>query len=92
MNADSPNQGQDRAKASAMKSVKLAPTGPLDWRSLVLWLHSDAVISTEEAQRINARCAQAESAQHPLVRLASVSVRRAGDGKPLDIVTDRQAR
>ncbi len=60
-------------------------TGPLDWRRLVQWLHSDGVISADEAQRITARCAQAESAQHPLVRLASVSVRRASDGKPLDI-------
>jgi general secretion pathway protein E len=59
--------------------------GPLDWRRLVQWLHSDGVISADEAQRITARCAQAESAQHPLVRLASVSVRRASDGKPLDI-------
>ncbi|MES2877824.1 MAG: ATPase, T2SS/T4P/T4SS family [Pseudomonadota bacterium] len=59
--------------------------GPLDWRRLVEWLHSDGVISVEEAQRITARCAQAESVQHPLVRLASVSVRRASDGKPMDI-------
>ncbi|MHB8949125.1 MAG: GspE/PulE family protein [Rhodoferax sp.] len=66
-------------------SAKPVPAGPLDWRSLVRWLHSDGVISTEEAGRINARCAQAESAQHPLARLASVAVRRASDGKPLDI-------
>jgi general secretion pathway protein E len=65
--------------------AKPAFSGPLDWRMLVQWLHSDGVISTEEAQRINARCAQAESVQHPLVRLASVSVRRASDDKPLDI-------
>ncbi len=71
--------------AAASKPRNPAHAGPLDWRSLVLWLHRDAVISSEEAQRINARCAQAESAQHPLVRLASVSVRRAGDGKSLDI-------
>jgi general secretion pathway protein E len=32
-----------------------------------------------------ARCAQAESVQHPLVRLASVSMRRASDNKALDI-------
>ena len=62
-----------------------AHRGPLDWRALVRWLHSDGVISVEEAQRVTARCARAESAQHPLVRLASVSVHRASDGKPLDI-------
>ncbi|APW42151.1 GspE/PulE family protein [Rhodoferax saidenbachensis] len=62
-------------------------SGPLDWRKLVEWLHHDAVISDEEAQRTIARCSQAESAQHPLVRLASVSMRRVSDGKALDIET-----
>ena len=59
--------------------------GPVDWRRLVQWLQADRVISAEEAQRTIARCAQAESAQHPMVRLASVSMRRASDNKPLDI-------
>lgn len=59
--------------------------GPLDWRSLVQWLQADAVITPQEAQRIHTRCAQAESAQHPLVRLASVVVHRASDDKPMDI-------
>jgi general secretion pathway protein E len=61
--------------------------GPIDWRRLVDWLRADGVIAEEEAQRTIARCAQAESAQHPLLRLASVSMRRASDGKPLDIET-----
>ncbi|MDD5333169.1 MAG: ATPase, T2SS/T4P/T4SS family [Rhodoferax sp.] len=65
--------------------ARTAYSGPLDWRHLVEWLRSDGVISAEEAQRIVARCAQAESVQHPLLRLASVSVRRASDGKPLDV-------
>jgi general secretion pathway protein E len=60
-------------------------SGPLDWRSLVQWLQADGVITVQEAQRIHTRCAQAESAQHPLVRLASVAVRRASDDKPMDI-------
>ena len=62
-----------------------AHAGLLDWRSLVQWLQADAVITTAEAQRIHTRCAQAESVQHPLMRLASVAVRRAVDDKPLDI-------
>ena len=65
--------------------VKVTHSGPVDWRRLVDWLERDGVIAAEEAQRTIARCAQAESAQHPLVRLASVSMRRAADGKPLDI-------
>ncbi|MGZ5179637.1 MAG: GspE/PulE family protein, partial [Ramlibacter sp.] len=62
-------------------------TGPLDWRRIVEWLSEDGVISLEEARRTIARCAQAESAQHPLVRLAAVAMVRASDGKPLDIET-----
>jgi general secretion pathway protein E len=60
-------------------------SGPIDWRRLVEWLHVDGVISQEEATRTITRCAQAESVQHPLVRLASVSMRRVLDNKPLDI-------
>jgi len=67
------------------KSTAAAASGPLDWRRLVEWLKLDGVISAAEAQRITTRCAQAESAQHPLLRLASVSVRRASDDKALDI-------
>jgi len=73
-------KSDDRPKASAGSFI-----GPLDWRHLVQWLQADGVITADEAQRITARCAQAESAQHPLLRLASVSVRRASDGKALDL-------
>ncbi|CAB5695473.1 Type II traffic warden ATPase [Delftia tsuruhatensis] len=59
--------------------------GPLDWRRLVQWLLADGVITAEEAQRTVARCSQAESSQHPLVRLANVGMARASDGRALDI-------
>ena len=62
-----------------------AHAGPLDWRALVEWLSEDGVISRAEAQRTIARCAQVQSAQHALIRLASVSMTRVADGKPLDI-------
>ncbi len=48
------------------------------------------MISRAEADRTIARCAQAQSAQPPLVRLASVGMIRAADGKPLDIETISQ--
>ena len=73
------------AAAKAKPSARTAPRGPLDWRSLVEWLEGDGMISPEEARRTIARCSQAESSQHPLVRLAAVAVARASDGKPLDI-------
>jgi len=64
--------------------------GPLDWRRLVEWLSEDGVISSAEAQRTIARCSQVQSAQLPLIRLASVSMVRVADGKPLDIETIAQ--
>jgi general secretion pathway protein E len=62
-----------------------AHQGPVDWRRLVEWAREDGLITAEEAQRTVDRCAKAESVQHPLVRLASVSMRRASDDRPLDI-------
>ncbi|MFD2752816.1 GspE/PulE family protein [Comamonas terrae] len=59
--------------------------GPLDWRLLVQWLLEDGVIAAAEAERTVLRCSSAESAQHPLVRLANVGVVQAATGKPLDI-------
>jgi len=64
--------------------------GRLDWRKLVEWLNEDGVISSAEAERTIARCSQVQSAQHPLVRLASVGMTRVADGKPLDIETIAQ--
>ncbi|MGC1174156.1 GspE/PulE family protein [Polaromonas sp.] len=70
--------------------ARAVPAGPLDWRRLVEWLSEDGVISAAEAQRTIARCSQVQSAQHPLIRLASVSMTRVADGKPLDIETIAQ--
>ena len=61
--------------------------GPLDWRKLVDWLAEDGVIGLAEAARTIARCSQVQSAQPPLIRLASVSMARLADGKPLDLET-----
>lgn len=71
-----------------VKSKSLSKTehvGPINWRLLTEWLEADGVISAEEAQRVTARCSAAESSQHALLRLASVSMRRASDHKVLDV-------
>jgi general secretion pathway protein E len=73
------------AAAKAKPASRHPHRGPVDWRLLVDWMEQDGVISPEEARRTIARCSQAESAQHPLVRLAAVAISRASDGKPLDI-------
>ena len=75
---------------SLKKAAKLPHVGPLDWRKLVEWLNEDGIISPAEAARTIARCAQVQSAQPPLIRLASVSMTRVADGKPLDIETMAQ--
>ena len=54
--------------------------GPVDWRRVVHWLSDDKVISHEEAQRTVARCSQAESSQHALVRLANEVNKDEGNG------------
>ena len=72
------------------KAAKSPHVGPLDWRTLVEWLGEDGIISPAESARTIARCSQVQSAQPPLIRLASVSMTRVSDGKPLDLETMAQ--
>ena len=71
-------------------AVATPHTGPLDWRRLLDWLSADGIISAADAQRTLARCAQVQSAQPPMVRLASIGMTRLADGKPLDTETIAQ--
>ena len=57
---------------------------PLEWRELVEWMRQDGLITEAEAHRTVARCSQGESAQHPLLRLASVGI-AGSDGRSLDV-------
>ena len=72
-------------KSASIRHPAQPFTGLVDWRKLVDWLSHDGIITMDVARRTIARCAQAESAQHPLVRLAAVAMTRASDNKPLDI-------
>jgi general secretion pathway protein E len=67
------------------KVSSAAPRGRLNWRDVLRWMHSDGLISKEEAERIFQKCAAASSSQHALQRLANVAVHRASDGKKLDL-------
>ena len=60
-------------------------TGLVDWRHLSDWLLQDGIISPQEHERTAARCAQASSSQHALVRLAALGIERAQGGKALDV-------
>jgi len=77
--------GMSAVPSASTAAAARPPEGPLQLRQLIEWLARDAVISPAEAQRTIARCAQAESRQHPLVRLANVAMTRESDGKPLDL-------
>lgn len=59
--------------------------GPVHWHQLLEWMREDGVITNSEAERVNARCAQAESAQPALVRLSAVGIESAVDGRPMDV-------
>ncbi|MES2979541.1 MAG: ATPase, T2SS/T4P/T4SS family [Pseudomonadota bacterium] len=82
-----PAQPSPAFQKPATPPARPAVTGPLDWRKLVEWMAEDGVISAAEAQRTIKRCAQVQSSQHPLLRLASVSMARLADDKSLDIET-----
>ena len=72
-----------------MKAVTVKPapghTGKLDARVLLQWLRDDGLVSAEDADQTARRFAGGHSAQHPLVRLASVNLARLGSAKTLDI-------
>jgi general secretion pathway protein E len=70
--------------APAAASSPISHRGALDWQRLIAWLQADGTVSADEAARASARCAQGESAQHPVLRLGSLGVRRASDQKILD--------
>ena len=72
------------------KVAKSPHVGPLDWRTLVEWLSEDGIISLAESARTIARCSQVQSAQPPLIRLASIGMTRVLDAKPLDMETMAQ--
>jgi general secretion pathway protein E len=74
-----------RTKADPAVDAAAPETRTLTWRHVLQWLAADGVISRDEQQRTLTRCASAESAQHPLVRLAGVAMVRADGAGALDL-------
>ncbi len=83
MNTRTPTAPRRGDKAD--KPAADAPRGPLHWRQLVTWLLSDGVITLEEGKRVAQRFGAGDSAQHPLVRLASAGLVHAKTAVPLDV-------
>ena len=72
--------------ASAKPAAPLiSPVGRLESRALLQWLREDDLITAEEAEQTARRFAGGQSAQHPLVRLASVNLLRKGTTRALDV-------
>ena len=74
-----------KAPSTPRAQPTISHRGVLDWQRLVAWLREDGTISLKEAERLRSRCAQGESAQHPLTRLGSLGPERAADGKVMDV-------
>ena len=83
---EQPRAGGKSPRGSASGATEpLQPHHALDLVQIVQWLQADGWVTAEVAQDTIARCTHAHSSQHPIVRLASVAVPRAQDGKALDI-------
>ena len=76
----SPRPRSDDAAAAATAAAR--PRGRLGWHQLLGWLHDDAVISADDAQRVQKRFGAGASSLHALVRLGGAGLQR--DGRALD--------
>ncbi|MEJ5897780.1 ATPase, T2SS/T4P/T4SS family [Aquabacterium sp. G14] len=74
------------AKATASKgSHPTVHRGPLEWRLLLNWLAEDGILTPQDVDTVMQRFAAGTSAQHPLVRLASLGLKRADTGTALEL-------
>ena len=66
-------------------AARAAPQrGKLEWRAMVGWLRDDGWIGAADVDAVIRRFGGADSSQHPLVRLGSAGLKRAGTQTPLD--------
>ena len=74
------------SKATASKaSQPITHRGPLEWRLLLNWLAEDGILTPQDVDTVMQRFAAGTSAQHPLVRLASLGLKRADTGTALEL-------
>jgi general secretion pathway protein E len=76
----SPTATKPRSATRAGGAVR----GKLEWRTMVAWLREDGWIGSEDVQAVVRRFGSADSSQHPLVRLGSAGLKRAGTSQALD--------
>ncbi len=73
------------APAKPAKKRSLTHKGPLDWKWLLAWLTEDGIISVKEGERVAQRFAAGTSAQHPLVRLGAMGLKRADNDHVIEL-------
>ena len=75
------------SSAARPAAPRRAPThkGPLDWKLLLAWLTEDKLLSLPDAELVRQRFSAGDSAQHPLVRLAGLGLKRADNGHLLEL-------
>jgi len=73
------------SSAASLTPRRVQHTGPLDWKLLLRWLSEDRVLSQADAETVAQRFAAGSSAQHPLVRLSGLGLRRADTGALLEL-------
>lgn len=64
---------------------KIQHIGAVDWKLMVEWLLADGIIGSGDANDAIARFSQAQSAQHPLLRLATLGMQHQQNGNTLGV-------
>jgi general secretion pathway protein E len=86
MNAPASSSGAHHGPAKAQAAHRpVTQKGPLEWRALLTWLTEDKVLSLKDAETVAQRFGAGDSAQHPLVRLAGLGLKRADTGSALEL-------
>ena len=71
--------------ATPAADAHATPKGPLAWRLLLDWLSADRLLSPTDAELAAQRFAAGDSAQHPLVRISGLGLKRADTGAVLEL-------
>ncbi len=73
------------ALPSSLRHASNMPSGVLDWRALLQWLHDDGLIDDAGLRRGLDRAAHASERLHALQKIANANLQRGGDGPMLDL-------
>lgn len=81
MTSESASSNQKKSRTI----TKVNFVGPVNWKQLIEWLQLDGLVTPNDANDAINRFSQAESSQHPLIRLAALGMQHQHTGQPLGI-------